>query len=141
MILLVDDERGRMASHVMQLEMSGYQVKSIATVDDALAYLEAHGGEIQLLILDIMMASGNSFTRSETMDGLRTGLEFYKRVRQQMPDLPVVVFTNVTHETVVRSLRQEKNCRVLLKPNYLPSEFRDEVRAILSRPSALTTDT
>jgi DNA-binding response OmpR family regulator len=74
MILFVDDERRRMQSYVEELRFSGYDVEFKSDVDDALIFFNENHEKLELLILDVMMPTGNSFDNQQADNGLRTGI-------------------------------------------------------------------
>jgi DNA-binding response OmpR family regulator len=82
-ILVVDDEEGVRAGLCWSLRLSGYQVDEASSGPQALASLLQN--TFDLILLDIRMPS---------MDGV----ELMARVRQQQPDLAIVVLTG--HATV-----------------------------------------
>jgi CheY-like chemotaxis protein len=130
MILFVDDERRRMRSYVEAIELSHYQVKFESDVDDALEFFEKNCDRLKLLILDVMMPTGNSFDDEQTNDGLRTGICFYQKVRKLNPDIPVIVFTNFRNNELT-NIESEKTS-VFHKDVILPFELANKVDLILS---------
>lgn len=132
MILFVDDEKREMHSYVTELYFSGYEVSFENNVDDALTFVAANLNRIDLLILDIMMPPGSSFKDVDTEDGLRTGVRFYERIRENAPNLPVMIFTNVSDECVAERFRREAKCRFLQKKNYLPYQLVEKVKEMLA---------
>ena len=148
MILFVDDEIRDMESFVQELkfEFGKEAVKFIQNVDEALEYLEENKSKIQLLLLDNMMPSGKIFKDKPTKQGLRTGIFFYKYIRQQYPDLPVIIFTNVPEsnaftdfsdesEEKIRNLltkdKDKKKALYLHKADFFPYELVEEVKNLL----------
>ena len=138
--MFVDDERRVMDSYVLELALCGYEVDFETKVDVAWEFFEENVDKIQLLILDIMMPPGENFKHAHTTGGLRTGVPFYKQVRQRAPRLPVVILTNVTDENVEQFFSQEKHCRFLRKVDYLPFEFAEEVNKIIPLPKKKKED-
>jgi DNA-binding NtrC family response regulator len=132
MILFVDDERRYMDSYTMELALDGYSVTSEQNVDSALLFLTKNLAAVELLILDIMMPPGQSFKDADTWGGLRTGVPFFKRVRELAPHLPVIIFTNVSDNQLEEKFQAEANCRFLRKEDCLPHELVETVRRILS---------
>jgi DNA-binding response OmpR family regulator len=132
MILFVDDERRYMTAYVEELEAAGYHVSIKTTIDAAHDYFEEHLPEIKLLILDIMMSPGKTFQDEDTHEGLRTGVNFYERVRDRAPDLPVIILTNADDEELIDRFDAEENCRYRQKEKYMPVEIAQEVKEILS---------
>jgi CheY-like chemotaxis protein len=134
MILMVDDERRQMDSHYLELRYSGYDVEYFTGVDDALRALEARGDQVDLLILDIMMPPGAAFKDADTKQGLRTGVRFFERVRADRPNLPVIIFTNVSPNRLEERFKRERACRLLQKEDYLPFELAEEVEKMIGKP-------
>lgn len=107
MILFIDDEERIMDSYKLELEMVGYAVVLENDVNAALRTFQAKLGEISLVILDIMMPPGK-LSETETDGGLRTGLQLYREIREKSPDLPIMIFTNVSDKGVEKQFRDEK---------------------------------
>lgn len=63
------------------LEDSGFDVLAVENGADALARLDAHGDAIKALVTDIRLGDGPS------------GWDVARRVRHDIPDLPVVYMT------------------------------------------------
>lgn len=133
MILFVDDESREIDSFVRELKSSGYDVAFHSTVDSALAFFDEHREEIDLIILDIMMPPGAAFAGKDTQMGLRTGIRFYERIREVSPDLPVILFTNVSDTQVLNRFKREPSCLFLQKSDNLPFELAARVRELLDR--------
>lgn len=132
MILFVDDEIRHTSNFVKELEECGYQISFQSDVDLALQFLEESKNDIELMILDIMMPSGKRFKDVDTDDGLRTGVHFYERAREILPELPVIILTNASDEELGVQFRREANCWYFQKKDYLPYEVAHEVKRILS---------
>jgi CheY-like chemotaxis protein len=128
-ILFIDDEKRRMDSFAMELQLSDNEVIFCHDVDTAWNYFVKNCEQIQLIILDIMMPYGNLFKEDSdsTEEGLRTGNLLYQKIRESTPDLPVVIFTNVSDDEVAEIFRTEKNCLYLQKKDYYPNEFVREI--------------
>jgi len=131
MILFVDDESRHMNSYAQDLTEAGYEIVFQRNVDQALEYLTEHVTEIKLLILDIMMPPGKTFKDADTDEGRRTGVQFYERVREKMPELPVIILTNVADDELMDKFREDENCRYFQKKHYLPFEIVQEVKKSL----------
>jgi CheY-like chemotaxis protein len=81
MILFVDDETRRMKSYVQELQLLDYDVNFESNIDDALIFFESNHKQIELVVLDVMMPTGNSFSEDRSDYGLRTGICFHERIR------------------------------------------------------------
>ncbi|HEX9943129.1 MAG TPA: response regulator [Thermoanaerobaculia bacterium] len=132
MILFVDDDDKRMESIIDELSLSGLDVRFYSDVDEAVTFFETHSEEVKLLILDIMMPHGSNFNAEETELGLRTGVRFFKKIREARYDLPVIIFTNVSDQDVSERFGKENRCAFLQKRDFLPFEFAEEVRRVLA---------
>lgn len=134
MIMMVDDEVRRMDAYRLELQDVGYQVELYKDVDTALAALTTNLPQVQLLILDVMMAPGRAFRDMDTQDGLRTGERFYEQVRTLSADLSVIFLTNVSEPSFAKKYQGKLHCKLLRKEDYQPFELADEVRRIVGRP-------
>lgn len=131
MILMIDDEKRTLDSYLQELTLSDFTVRYESSVDAGLNYLEENSGDIELLILDLMMPSGQAFSQDETDKGMRTGIVFYQRVRRTFEHLPVMILTNNVDEGIRRIFEQEPHCRFFRKEDLLPFELVEEVKNFL----------
>lgn len=134
MIVIVDDERRRVDILERELTRAEYDFKLITEVDAALDFIEHHAEQIDLLILDIMMPPGRSFKYEDTEDGLRTGVFFFYRVREKLPELPIIIFTNVRIEDVAEHFRHQVKYWYLEKKDYFPRQVVAKVKEIIGAP-------
>ena len=135
MILFVDDEKRRMISYVEDLEWSGHKVKFKSDVDSALEAFEQYQDQIEVLILDIMMPTGESFSDNQTNNGLRTGVSFYTKIREHNTTLPIIILTNVSDARLAKSIAQDSKSSFCQKENFLPFELTEKVKEILNAES------
>ena len=135
MILFIDDEKRTADTYIEDLEEEGFEVVFKMRVDDGVLFIEEHLSKIFLVILDIMMPPEIAFGHMDTEDGLRTGVVFYRKIRELAPELPVVILTNVSDDQVGKMFKSQRNCRFLQKKDYLPFQLVDEVREILLKPN------
>lgn len=131
MILIVDDEPRQVDSYLQELKFSRFEVELKEDVDEALDFVRQRRHEIELLILDIIMPPGG-LGPEDTRQGLRSGLVFFDRVRGLVPDLPVLVLTNVSDRRAADHFRGRERVRLLLKEDWLPFELVEEVIDFLS---------
>ncbi|HEY6190448.1 MAG TPA: hypothetical protein VIW80_22540 [Pyrinomonadaceae bacterium] len=137
LILFLDDERRRIATYIEEMEDNDFSVEYKRDVDDALLFLADNINAVKLLILDLMMPPGKSFTLADTEDGLRTGVSVYERVREMSQSLPVIIFTNVTEETVTRRFGEEEHCWFCKKVDYMPPALVAKIRSVLEGPPTI----
>lgn len=130
-VLFVDDEPEWVESYVDELQACAVDARLERSIDQADQFLRENLKHIALLILDIMMPVGRTFAAWETELGLRTGVKFYERIRKRMPELPIIMLTNVRDEKVKDRFSREPLCWFLNKRNTLPHELADIVQSIL----------
>ena len=123
-VLFIDDERRRMDAFAMELELTGKTIRFCTEAKKGWDVFVKNRTKINLIILDIMMAPGELFVDTGSVeDGLRTGIVLFEKIREQEPDIPVIIFTNASDRDVRERFRNEKNCLFVQKKGYLPHEF------------------
>jgi DNA-binding response OmpR family regulator len=133
MILFVDDEERYIEPYLAEFRMCGYDPFHITDVDAARRFIEENIEQIEVLIADIMMQPGENFSYEETKKGLRTGIVFYREVRDKTLSLPIIILTNVTDREVSKMLVKDENCSLHRKISMLPFELVEEVQKILRK--------
>lgn len=134
MILIVDDEPVRMEVYVEELELSNYQVELADNIDDALEYFEKRQEEITLLILDIMMPSGKLSKEKGIGRGLRTGIIFYKKIREDNKSLPIIILSNLSKiddQEIEQEIQNNPKIKFFHKIEILPYQLLEEVKEML----------
>lgn len=132
-IILIDDEDRAMKSYLQDLEIEFkeiYEVKLIKNIDSAYEFLK-NNRDIKIVILDVMMPAGKLLKDVDTDDGLRTGVRFHQKIREIFPDLPIIMFTNVSSEELEDQFKQDKRSNFLHKADYLPFQLADEIKDLL----------
>ncbi len=120
-ILVVEDEHQLRKLETRALRSRGYTVLEAANGAEALRTLESEEAPIALLVTDVVMP-------------LVGGLELARRVRQRLPDLPILFTSGYLPDVDVSDLAGGGTTNFLQKP-YNPTEFADMVRAILDHRS------
>jgi CheY-like chemotaxis protein len=156
-VLFVDDEieepsseeselegealRGYMQYYVDRLEREHYTVITATGPDEAIVELQKDT-TYDLVILDLMMPHGESFGGEETSRGLRTGAVLAERLHRELPNVPIVILSNLVPSTLTdaphdcQSLVDQGIVRGLfLKPNWRPSMLVERLIEILSSNS------
>jgi DNA-binding NtrC family response regulator len=100
-ILIVDDEEDLISTMAERLELRGFQVDTATTGADALTLVAE--STYSVLILDVKMP------------GI-SGLELMTRIKQEQPNLPVILFTGHSSLADARRGTQEGASAYLLKP-------------------------
>lgn len=132
-VLFIDDEKRWIWPYIEELKAADFEVRHESNVDSAMRYLDSFRGQISLLILDMMMSPGEHFSLEETSDGMRTGISLYDFIRRRMPDVPVIILTNVSDEGVRRRFEKEEKTYFARKPDYFPNELVCLVKDVLGR--------
>ncbi len=116
-ILLVEDEEEvrRLSSDV--LRSSGYRVIEAGSPKRALAYLERHDPEIDLVVTDIVMPE-------------MSGPDLVARLRTQRAGLRVLYMSGYTKDTILHHGITDDDPLLLHKP-FLPDDLSRKVREVL----------
>ena len=88
-VLVVEDEAPVRGLMTKVLEREGYRLLSAADGESAIALAEAHGGDIDLLIADLVMPGVN-------------GREVAERLAILFPDMATILISGYTADEVVR---------------------------------------
>ncbi|MBW2273862.1 MAG: response regulator [Deltaproteobacteria bacterium] len=102
-ILLVEDEDAVRKVARKQLEQFGYTVLEAGDGERAQEIVAERGGEIDLLISDVMMPRMN-------------GVELATRLRQKLPDLPVLYVSGYAETELLERVHVEEFSDILGKP-------------------------
>ncbi len=116
-ILLVDDEASVRALTRRVLERHGYTVIEAATGEQALARFDVDGGEVDLVLTDIVMP------------GLR-GPELVAELERRRPGLPILFMSGFADDELLRRGALPERARLLKKP-FTHDELLAEVRGRL----------
>ena len=103
-ILLVEDEAPVRALARRVLERAGYRVLEARAGAGALVAWEAHAGDVDLLVTDLMMPDGMS------------GVDLARRLRDVRPDLKVLCMSGYQMGNVATQLDRMANVGFLSKP-------------------------
>jgi CheY-like chemotaxis protein len=122
-VLLIDDERLPMSYYARALEKEGFAVKQFYDPDAVFDFIEHKNPRVDAIILDIMMLPGKRYENENTNEGLATGTYLYKDLRQQYPDVPFIVLTNVSHQQTLMRFQEEPDLTVAQKLDYPPFEL------------------
>lgn len=150
-ILIVDDEieepttsdgyeeelLGYMAYYVQALRDKGFDVVTATGADQALAKLHAQG-DFDLVILDLMMPPGQTFTSEETALGMRTGMRLAEQIHLDYPTAAIVILSNNVPCGGTGSPRSDCQKlvdsgvvkRVFFKPDTTPFDFVEHVACL-----------
>ncbi|HYF39626.1 MAG TPA: ATP-binding protein, partial [Gemmatimonadales bacterium] len=102
-VLLVEDERAVRTTLRRLLERHGYRVLEASNGQDALGLVAARGGEIDLVLSDMVMPGMG-------------GTELARRVRSSVPAIPVLLMTGYTEEAITRAGDRPLDEHIIEKP-------------------------
>ena len=123
-ILIVDDEDSLLITLVANLELEGFDVTGATDASEALRLLGAE--HFDLVLTDIQMPG-------------MSGVDLFRAIRRQHPDMPVLLMTAFAAETLVEQAVQEGVFAVLPKPFDIEHVVFALTRA-LSSPTILMVD-
>ena len=120
---------------ITSLEFNKTDIIYLDAVDVAHDIMMARIDSIELIILDIMMASGQKFGLEETEYGLSTGIVLLEKLREQPEgkSIPVIVLTNVYDPKAAEELRKDLHCDVIQKEHLMPDKLSSEVKKHLEK--------
>lgn len=124
-ILWVDDEIEHLKAHLFFLNEKGFNIYTATNGVDALAMLA--NGDFSLVFLD------------ENMPGI-SGLETLTRIKEQKPDLPVIMITKSEEENIMELAIGSKIADYLIKP-VNPNQILSSIKKILERESLVSKKT
>jgi CheY-like chemotaxis protein len=131
LVLVIDDNQLPTVYYVRDLEQQGFEVKHFFEPDTALAFAKKERAGIVAVLLDIMMPPGKKYQQQDTNEGLRTGVLLYPDLRRLLPDVPVIVLTNVTDEQTLGQFREGPLLKVAQKLDYPPFELAQLVSEVV----------
>ena len=117
-ILVVDDEEKLRRVIELHLLSAGFDVDKARSAEEALKLVEAHSGQIDLLLTDAIMPG-------------KSGLELANMMVAKQPGLPVIVMSGYTEENLSISGLTEPPA-MLQKP-FTPRDLRRRIREVLDR--------
>lgn len=118
-VVWIDDDAHAMESQMMRLNAAGFDVVQIPTIDEAYRVLSADGYSADLVVLDVMMATGSFLEGEETNGGLKTGIAFIEKVaKEELLDRYKWVFYTITDGDEMRQIGRRFGIQGFKKQNY-----------------------
>lgn len=117
-ILYIEDQIEREKEFPEIIKMKGYDVDKALDGDEALQSLRAQGKEYHLIILDIMMPTGEEIAADKNAKrGFETGKIILKKLRQEFKlQTPVIVLTAYGKPEIEDELRSYGISEFIGKP-------------------------
>ena len=116
-ILLVEDEEGLRALNARGLKSRGYSVIEAGNGVEAIEALERNGGDVDLVVSDVVMPE---------MDGPT----LMKHLRSERPDLKIIFISGYAEDAFRKNLSENEDFMFLQKPFDL-KELAAAVKAAL----------
>ena len=139
MILFVEDDRLYVEPFCRALEESGYVTKIIGNADDAYRYLATSMGGIDLVILDVLVATGfpSIFRRDET-EFTMTGIALFEllhEVHGKEFSSKVLFFSMTSNQSILEAIEmccRQKGAKFLSKDDFTsPWEFAEAIASLV----------
>lgn len=131
-ILMIEDGVRANVFYRKALRESGFDVTQKEAADDAVEYVRDERNQIDLILLDIMMAPGRYRDRNGIEQGLRTGVFVYEDIRACRPNVPVLVLTNVQDSEALSAFKAGPRLQVARKAQTPPFDLVEIVRRLLA---------
>jgi CheY-like chemotaxis protein len=125
-ILLVEDDPHVRALTRTILEREGYTVHEATHGPEALRVWAAHGGQVDLLLTDLILPAGMH------------GTELASELRRQRADLPVLFMSGYSPEVAGRELAESERGQLLQKPASPRVILEAVQRLLVERPGRAT---
>ncbi len=113
MIYYIDEEYIRNRSKIRFLKMHGYDVTHISNADEAWRVIyPVSSDDIDLIIVDVMLAAGNRYDRKQTKDFLITGITLIKDLLDQRKDIDpkkILLFSAATRDDIIKFIHELAN--------------------------------
>lgn len=131
-IVWVDDDLLSMDSQIIRLRGAGFDVTQITSVDEAYKHLSDRDFSADLVILDIMMATGETLVGEETNGGLKTGVAFVEKLsREGLLERLKIIFYTITDGDEMRQVGRKYGIQGYKKQNYPGKAIVELVRSVL----------
>ena len=124
-IMLVDDENIILDVNREILETLGFRVLTASTGQEALNVYEAHSGEIDLVILDMIMPDIG-------------GAEIFAAIKGRNSGVRVILSSGYLHNDETAMLMKQ-GCDAFLQKPFRINDLLAKIREVLEKPDSLET--
>jgi CheY-like chemotaxis protein len=132
MILWIEDDADSLKGIILPLTKDGYKVEIAGNANEALVYLEKSSTEIELIILDLILPTGDLKPISGEMERY-TGLDIIYKLKEKELNIPIIVFTVVESPQLEQTLTKLGVRKILLKGRLLPNQLKKQVDKICKK--------
>jgi CheY-like chemotaxis protein len=137
-VLFVDDDEFASSYYVSLLRASGFSVRYVHDIDDALN--AARLGPFAAVVIDIMMPHGDYFDATETAGGFKTGIAYAGEIADSQPTAVLVALTNSTDADVEAWFSIDERYAYYYKGDVSPEEFpnilSNKINGVQDQPQA-----
>jgi CheY-like chemotaxis protein len=129
MILFIDDDPFQIDYYVEELRGRGLRVVVAGSVAEGRRCLRSERPSLVILDVQLPLCAPGDLPPTEREHAMVSGLTLLREIRQQDPELPVILFTVLLDVDAAMGL--DSNTRMLRKVDVLPHELADLVQAAL----------
>ncbi|MCX6250482.1 MAG: response regulator [Bacteroidetes bacterium] len=137
-ILFIDDEPHLLNEYILALEEAGYSVEFQKDVEEAMRFFLRHHESFDGVILDVMMPAPAILGDRATEYGLRTGLTVLSRIREESPQMPVMLFTNLPRARI--SVDKDEFLEIRQKMETPPFAFPKFINELINKKKKIMKD-
>jgi CheY-like chemotaxis protein len=132
MIIFVDDDKIYIQDYLEELS-DAYTVHHEYNIDKAFKFIIENSQSIKLLVLDMMIPSGNLLKDKDNDNGRRTGNLFIEELKKNI-DLtlfPIIIFTHVNIQNI-SSVVSGVHLQKFQKEEFTPYQFSLKIKEIIT---------
>jgi CheY-like chemotaxis protein len=135
MIIFVDDDKIYIQDYLEELS-DAYTVYHEYNIDKAFEFIIENSQSIKLLVLDMMIPSGNLLKDKDNDNGRRTGNLFIEELKKNinLTLFPIIIFTHVNIQNI-SSVVSGVHLQKFQKEEFTPYQFSLEIKEIIASVS------
>lgn len=133
-VLWVDDDIDfALYSFMDELEESDYRV--IRAQNPDVAWQQLEDNDIDAIIMDIMMPTGELLKSETSQKGMYTGLKLLEKIKQepQYAKIPALIFTILNKDQEVEDWAQREKVEILRKLQIYPEDLVEAIDKLVKR--------
>lgn len=132
-ILIIDDDLA-MEVLVENLRYKGHEVDRIPSATVAIAQIDSIL-KSDLILLDVIMAWPDQCKTTELSGARVAGMEVYREIRKCRTDLPIILYSGITDQSVIEALSGDLNAEFISKwDGHSVRELVDRIQIKLGAP-------
>lgn len=128
-ILFVEDDPFHVIPYTDNLMDAGFEVVVAESTSQALEALSSK--RFDLILLDVMLPAGDSFSSVETSGGFKTGLALARMIRRNYPSLPIAALTLSEDQEVKEWFERDSTVVYLEKARTNPRQLPRLIKRFL----------